>query len=874
MGGDPSIAFDKNGIVYYACMNNQRLPNFDVSEWGMFVFRSDDGGQTWGLATEVVSSITSGQIADKEMITTGIVTDNVYMAWFDGSDIRFAGSDDGGASFDSPAASDNVEVNDEGSGQGAVIATALIPGGGDTSNHEHVYVTWYDTSNHRILFDRSTDNGLSFGDDVVVEGNVTPFPIFTINAGTGDDNRQGVVGEFGDEFGNDSNAFRVNSFPAMDVCNDLGSPNFGHVYVVFADARFGDGDVFLKWSEDGGETWPGANTSRVNNDEIGNGIDQFFPWIDVDEDCKVNVAYYDRRDDTPDHLRFHLYLAHSQDGGETFDEFRVTTQASTNAQFWGGFIGDYQQIAATTAESASFHHQVDRAAVVWMDTREGAQDVYAATILQTNGGTWLNVDVDLVANQQATDLDFVFPGDVTGDFGAIYHGSANPFQQSDVTYDEDADQTTLQFFDPSPGPLQPGDVAHAGFLIEADVPFIETFWTGSGHIGDIAMVSPGFGYDPNDRLAMVELCNDRMDGQSITLGPPEAALVDLPIELEHLNEGDLATEISGQGAALAPLSPATGPVAPGACYSAEIPGEVAPYQAIVLRVPLYLERTGRGRSLLFLQKIAKDGREIDLQQRDRWVYAAKLVCGVQADTRDLALARGHYATTINVMNLSDRPARIRKTLALAIPPGAQKPGKVIPIGREMLPAGLAMATECNDVARRAFGGTLPAPVIDGYVTIESDRPLEVTGVYSTASLNAEGTAEDHSSVHIEQVRGRRVGQTDMRPRADLVIDESHSVDVICQARECRVSLAFTVRNIGASAAGPFAIAIVRSDLGAQLDSLPMPTGLPAGGSQAHSTTVAYALRQNDPRKVCIRADSPVNTVPEEDETNNQLCIGF
>ena len=150
----------------------------------------------------------------------------------------------------------------------------------------------------------------------------------------------------------------------------------------------------------------------------------------------------------------------------------------------------------------------------------------------------------------------------------------------------------------------------------------------------------------------------------------------------------------------------------------------------------------------------------------------------------------------------------------------------------------------------------------------------MTGVYTTATLNAEGTAEDHSSIHIENVPGRRLERPEVRPRADLVIDESHSIDAICAQRRCRVFLNFTVRNIGGGAAGPFAIDIVRADSGAQLESIPMPAGLAAGASQGHSTMVAYALVGNDPREICIRADAPVDAVPETNEGNNELCIGF
>lgn len=877
MAGDPSVAFDQDGNVYYGCMNLERTTPNSIAEYSMFVFRSTDGGLTWENPAEVVSTLSpSGAgLHDKDMIATGIFTDNVYMAWTDGGAIRFAGSDDGGQSFDAPAASDNVIVDDSGFGLGAVIATGLIPGAGDTTASEHVYVAWMDMSANRILFDRSTDGGQNFGTDAVVENNVVEFPEFTIDAGTGPDMRPGIVGEFGEDFGNPDNAFRANNLPSIDVCNNPSSPYFGNIYIVFGDNRFGDGDVFLKWSEDGGETWPGAtNTTRVNNDPTANGIDQFFPWVDVDENCKINVAYYDRRDDAPDHLRFHMYLAHSTDGGESFEEFRVTTVPSTNAQFQGAFIGDYLQIAATTAESATFHHQVDRAGILWMDTRDGAQDLYAATILQTNSGTWLNLDVDLVADQPASDIDFIFPGDVSDDFGAIYDGAANPFQDHEISYDAVTDQTLLRFLEPAGGLLQPGEIAHVGFVLEAEAPFVETFWTGSDNIGDIAMLSPEFSYDPDDRIVTVSLCNDRSDGQAISLGLPQAAVVDLPIELEHLNADDLPGELAAQGTALAPLPAPDASLPPGQCYSEQIPGNIAPFQAIVVQAPIFFAAGGRGRTVLFAQKIAKDAREVDIRPRDRFAYIAKLVCGTQANTRDLALARGHYATTINAMNLSRHPARIEKTLVLAIPPGGQTPGRVVPIGRETLPSGRAMATECNDISRRAFGGTLPAPFIDGYVRIVSDQQLDVTGVYTTATLNADGTAEDHSSIELERIPERRLERVQETEPPDLIIDASFSIDAVCKQRRCEIFLDFTVSNIGSGPAGPFEIDIIRPDTNAQLALIQMPAGLPAGGSQGHTPSVNYILAPNDPEEVCIRADMPADAVNETDETNNELCISF
>lgn len=878
-GGDPSIAFDSDGNVYYACLNFElTLPGFNLGDSAIFVFKSDDGGHSFGPPVELVSNTTSPGFHDKEFVHVGALTDNVYVAWVHpgANNVRFAGSDDGASTFDAPAPSDNVFVNDPGnsSNQGPVIATRafLDPDG----SSETIYVAWMDLNQNRILFDRSTNGGASFGTDVVVEGNVVPFPVRPVGTGVGTANRTSLVGEFGDPAGNPQNAFRVNSFPGMAVCNNPMSPYDGHIYIVYADNRFGDGDIFFKRSEDGGQHWPGGFTRKINDDAQGNGKDQFFPWISVDENCKINVSFYDRRDD-PNNERFHLYFAHSTDSGATFStNARISTVASTNAQFLGGFVGDYLQNAATIASNAEYHHDVDRAMTLWMDTREGGQDAYAGTLLQTQQGTWINIDVDLIANQPATDLDFVFPGDFSDDFGGFYHGVSNPFQDHEITYDAVADQTTLAFVDPSPGPLSPGDPAHVGFVLEAAPEVIDSFWTGSGNIGSIPMGTVDFTYDPEARISTVYICNDRNDGTSLSISGPEYAVLTLPIELEAMNASDLPGALAAQGESLATLPPAESPIAPGTCYEAEIPEAVAQFEAVLLTANLAFNGSNaRSRTSLFAQKIAKDSREVTSDRGERFLYAAKLVCGVQPSTTDMRLARGHYATAINLLNISSKSARIEKSLALAIPPGWQKPGKVSPIGRETIPPGHGIAVDCDDIKRRVFAGTLPASFIDGFVTILSDRSLIATAVYSTATLNAEGSAEDHSSIHVAPIAERIIAvKKEEKAFPDLTIDPELSIDTVCKNRHCRLSLRFTVRNIGEVAAGPFNVALVQSDTGAAVADIAVAQGLAPGETFTETKTVKVPAKADDEREICIRADAPNDEILESDEGNNERCFDY
>jgi hypothetical protein len=269
-------------------------------------------------------------------------------------------------------------------------------------------------------------------------------------------------------------------------------------------------------------------------------------------------------------------------------------------------------------------------------------------------------------------------------------------------------------------------------------------------------------------------------------------------------------------------------------------------------------------------------RDCRLPLEPSWEYASKLVCGVQPDTRNMQLARGFYATTINVRNPQSEPVSFEKVLSLTIPPGRQKPGRVLPVAIDTLQPQQALAVDCDDIRERVFEGKLPGSFIEGYVVVRSERQLDVTGVYSTATLNAEGSAEDHSAIHLERTIGRRLVKRDddEPPRADLVIDDNLPVDANCGPRLCQVALRFTVRNIGAAAAGPFTVDIGRSDTGASLIAVPIPGGLAAGASFTGTSTVQYVFQTGAPREICIKADAPADNIAESNENNNERCINL
>lgn len=137
-------------------------------------------------------------------------------------------------------------------------------------------------------------------------------------------------------------------------------------------------------------------------------------------------------------------------------------------------------------------------------------------------------------------------------------------------------------------------------------------------------------------------------------------------------------------------------------------------------------------------------------------YAAKLVCGVQRDPKDTRLARGAYQTTVNIRNPGPDPVTLAKELALAHPPGGQRPGEVFPVAEDHLPAGRALAADCDDIARRVFKGVLPAPYIDGWLVVRSRNRLDVTSVHTVSTLDAQGQPSEVRSIDVEPVAERQV----------------------------------------------------------------------------------------------------------------------
>jgi hypothetical protein len=321
--GDPCLIYDTNGNLFFAHLSDQR--NTGTGYWidRIVVQRSTSNGSTWDYDVGVGFSPPSKQ-QDKEWLcadySNSIYRNNLYLAWTefdkygstnasDHSRILFSRSTNSGASWSNPIKiSDNEGdcIDDDNTMEGAVPCTG--PNG-------EVYLSW--SGPFGIQFDKSTDGGVSFSNDIYVAN---------LNAGWAFD----IPG-----------INRANGFP-VTACDISNSPYRGNIYINWSDQINGDTDIFLSKSTDGGTTW--SFPLKVNNDLLPR--HQFFNWMTVDPVTgKIYIIFYDRRDNLdPNSTQTHVYIARSDDGGNSFMNIRIseTPFFPLNTVFFG----DYTNIAA------------------------------------------------------------------------------------------------------------------------------------------------------------------------------------------------------------------------------------------------------------------------------------------------------------------------------------------------------------------------------------------------------------------------------------------------------------------------------------------------------------------------------------------------
>lgn len=362
---DPVLAFGADGTCYLVIMAYQADPvtsskvgagvlpmgglnDFAFNRASQIVGISRDDCATFESFSPVADGSYPVNFHDKAWIAVG-EDGTIHMAWLqfgaEAAKNTYYRSTDKGKSWEGPltlgysATAGDLDPLGVGApaGQGTMIAT--LHGGKD------VYVTW--GADKGVFVAHSGNGGKSF--------ETAKMGVKTEDKGMNATYRSGGM-----------------PFLAADQANE-------RLYLAWQDTRFGDRDVLVSASGDGGKTW--SEPARVNDDPKGDGHDQFFPALGVGPDGVVDLAWYDRRDD-PGHVMLNLYYSYSTDGGATWAPNQKVTEKPTDPskshhQNGAVFLGDYIDLDSS----------LGAAHPVWVDTRNGVADVYTATLVRGPNAT-------------------------------------------------------------------------------------------------------------------------------------------------------------------------------------------------------------------------------------------------------------------------------------------------------------------------------------------------------------------------------------------------------------------------------------------------------------------------------------------------------
>ncbi len=329
---DPVVRADANGVFYYMSLRG---------DFTCQVFRSFDGGVTFPERYNAYGG-------DKEWftidLTNSIGRGNLYLAWSTAASSTgnrtFTRSTNGGVAWLDPISIPNSPIW----GTLAVDSDGtLYIGGVSSSQWPQFYLVR--SSNAR---DRTQTPTFDLSQPVNLNG--------TLRYGTGP-NPGGLLGQVW-----------------IDVDRSNG-PYHGRLYFLCSVNPPGSDplDVYLAFSTDRGATW--SAPIRVNDDPPASNAWQWFGTLSVAPDGRVDVIWYDTRND-PNGLLSELRYTCSFDGGLTWMPSIPISPAFHPHIGWPNQdkIGDYIDMASLEAE----------ALIAYAATFNGEQDVYFVRVGDCN----------------------------------------------------------------------------------------------------------------------------------------------------------------------------------------------------------------------------------------------------------------------------------------------------------------------------------------------------------------------------------------------------------------------------------------------------------------------------------------------------------
>ncbi len=308
---DPTIDYSSDGsLAYTASLVDCPGTGCDIRFW-----RSDDNGASWNSLSGAGSvRIVDANCCDKEFIHVdkylgSPFTDNIYLTWHAGNTMRFGVSTDSGNSWSTQS------FGAEPRGIGSDITT-------DQNGDIYYIYPAHNSEDIRLL--KSTNGGSSFAASTVIASTNDGFD-FAIPAM---ETRRAFIYVAADtDYSNGPFANTIYAAWTDTLAPENGTPSNNHARIQVAR------------STNGGASWS-VTTPHPTADQLS--VDRFHPWLDVANDGKVYVGFYDTQN-FASRTGVDFYYSVSEDGGVSFSApTRISGTSSPNIGDgfeWGDYNG-------------------------------------------------------------------------------------------------------------------------------------------------------------------------------------------------------------------------------------------------------------------------------------------------------------------------------------------------------------------------------------------------------------------------------------------------------------------------------------------------------------------------------------------------------
>lgn len=354
----PDAVFDTDGTMYLSFVTLKGEGNSPNAAW---ITSSKDGGRTMAAPTRALGPL-AFQV---RLLADANRPGNLYLTWLQAdavafvafpnpsNPVQFMRSTDGGITWSGPevvSSSKRQRVVAPSLAQGRdnemfVLFLELIDDRLDYQGaHEWKGGAPYDGL-WRLVLARSVDRGDTWQESVV-EDKLVPTQRMLV--------------------------FLAPS-PSLAVDRER-----GRVYVAYQDGRTGDADVLLWTSTNFGVTF--STPRRVNDTARRDGTSQYLPKLAVAPSGRLDVVYYDRRQDPKDRMN-EVSLQSSTDGGNSFGDRMLLSPVAFDSQVGFGGSRGMPDLGSRLGLVAGD----DEVFALWSDTRRGKpesvlQDVAVAVV--------------------------------------------------------------------------------------------------------------------------------------------------------------------------------------------------------------------------------------------------------------------------------------------------------------------------------------------------------------------------------------------------------------------------------------------------------------------------------------------------------------